>query len=649
MPISRLFPNSPQVVQERDWKDKVFDSLLGLAGTTAGGYLQRKVVQEPMLEQKHAKNMEQIQSQFDYQSKLQEGRQEFDWQKTMELDRQRRSLKMLGFDIKTTEDKRGNRNLALTNLQKGMAATLAPMLKSLQRPDILAKNKVVTQKQYGKAIDDIKARKDIQGMLNSSARLSDLVNKQFLTEKGRRLAEGANNLYYASKETEAKLISSRTTREGIDPVLFDKYLDQLRKMAKLKFAMDYQALGALWDYNMDASKEGRVTWEEATDRVIRQRALMDRSEALVGELKVDRARNPGTIARKKTPATSGRTPPPKKDDPPRKGPPLLTELARSIKPRNKMERDFLPILDRQISDLMYPPAPSIVPGATKMKKKWTPRQLKLHMAYLKNAAEEFGPVVLSRVLAMPDADIQGSAKRLSNRVPRTAGDDAAYLGAMSAKSFDEDEKAQKRLQADIKAHLVAGGMTQQSAEQISVQFAKHRIRGEPGGPEFIATAKGMNEYFREATFVGKDKKGLATPEATEKKRQALAKDWATITERLTNEHLALYAKKRPDRRREAPKKLAKWREEYFKKYQNQNGWLGKHVFKMAAVLYSAGGAGKKKALGVYRYLLGEDGFRTYVRLKLDGADDATLNRFVKGSFAQFHENAASRGILGVSY
>ena len=85
------------------------------------------------------------------------------------------------------------------------------------------------------------------------------------------------------------------------------------------------------------------------------------------------------------------------------------------------------------------------------------------------------------------------------------------------------------------------------------------------------------------------------------------------------------------------------------RYQDQNGWLGKHVFKMAHVLAQAGGAGKKKALGVYRYLLGEDGFRTYVRLKLDGADDATLNRFVKGSFAQFHENAASRGILGVSY
>jgi len=630
MPISRLFPNSPQVVQERDWKDKVFDSLLGLAGTTAGGYLQRKVVQEPMLEQKHAKNMEQIQAQFDHQSKLQEGRQEFNWQKTMELDRQQRSLKMLGFDIKATEDKRGNRNLALTNLRKGMAATLAPMLKSLQRPDILAKNKFVTQKQYGTALDRIKETGAVQRLINNAANLSKRMNKQFLSEESARLADEGKNLYYASKETEAKLISSRTTREGINPALFDKYLDQLKKMAKLKFAMDYQALGALWDYNMDASKEGRVTWEEATDRVIRQRALMDRSETLVGELEVDSARNPGAIAARMPLAKSRRTPAPKKEAGYARRGFLLNEITRGITTKDKTVAATIPILDRQITDL-------------KMNNDWTPRQLELHMAYLKNAADEFGPVVLSRVLAMPDADIQGSAKGLSMEVSRTVADDVVYLDAMSAKSFGEDEKAKKRLHASIKAALGAEKLTAGSLERLSTALVKSRMTKMSGGLEFIVTRESLQEMIDSTAF----RRG--TPEKTKKLREAIAKRAVSLRERLYEEHLTLYAEKRPDRGKEASKKLAGYRKEYFEKYQDQNGWLGKHVFKTAAVLASAGGAGKEKALGVYRYLLGRDGFRAYVNLKLNGADDATLNRFVKGSFAQFHKNAASRGILGVSY
>ena len=110
MAFQNLYPTGMRP-KKATFGEKVQDALLNLAGTTAGAYLNRKLVQEPILEQKHKQDLERLGETYEFNLDLQTRRLD-------EQAAQRREEIELQHDVAATKTRYKAREDAVKNYEK---------------------------------------------------------------------------------------------------------------------------------------------------------------------------------------------------------------------------------------------------------------------------------------------------------------------------------------------------------------------------------------------------------------------------------------------------------------------------------------------------------------------------------------------------
>jgi len=272
MAFQNLYPTGMRP-KKATFGEKVQDALLNLAGTTAGAYLNRKFVQEPLLEQKHQQAMEGLDKRYEYEHDKQGLQHQHELEKQEKLMVLQRDLKEFGSALLVERDDIKSLQGIITKIPELYKGTT-----DLVNQSIAAGKKTYTYKDIGKLVEE--ARKDVRLLNTLQKDAKTEANKGLYAD--RLLAAESRHNQLISLEGSGRGAKSKTI---VDPKIVSGVFNSLVASRKAEFAVKVRLYGRAYEVLRNSSGSRRVQdsppWLEVFETYMADPEARHRAEVII--------------------------------------------------------------------------------------------------------------------------------------------------------------------------------------------------------------------------------------------------------------------------------------------------------------------------------------------------------------------------------